>query len=115
MVNPGFFQGARKEFLLGEKAAYNAAITGGYARRDTLAKIQRHFLKRFPIGLPLTVDPSAEELAAFDDDTPDKEDEAPEEENMTPEEFVIARQAFEERMRLFQFRKEVSDVVLCLL
>jgi hypothetical protein len=110
MVNPGFFQGARKEFLLGEKAAYNAAVTGGYAR-DTLAKIQR----RFPIGLPLTVDPSAEELAAFDDNTPDKEDKAPDEENMTPEEFVIAGQAFEERMRLIQFRKEVSDVVLCLL
>ena len=107
MVNPGSFQGARKDFLLGEKVAYKAAVTGGYAR-DALATIQRRFFKCFPIGLPLTVDPSAEELAAIDDDTPDDEEEDPEEKNMTPEEFVVARQAFQERRRLFLFRKAAS-------
>ena len=51
MVNPGTFRGLRKEFLLGEKATYSEAVTGGYAA-DALANIQRRYFKRFPPELP---------------------------------------------------------------
>ena len=114
MVNPGSFQGTRKEFLLGEKAAYKVAVTGGYAR-DALSIIQGRFLRRFPIDLSLSVEPTPEELAAVNDETPDLEYEAPDEEKMTPDEFSEATKAFEDRQSLIQFRKDVSNVVLCLL
>ena len=113
MVNPGSFQGARKEFLLAEKAAYKEAVAGGYAR-DALANIQRRFFKRFLINLPLSVDPTPEELAAVDDDVPEVEYEAPDEDRMLPDEFSVAMKAFEDRQRLIQFREDVSTVVPCL-
>jgi hypothetical protein len=39
MVNPGAFQGARKDFLLSQKAEYKAGVLRGYAG-DPLAQIQ---------------------------------------------------------------------------
>jgi hypothetical protein len=114
MVNPGSFRGIRKEFLLGEKPTYSVAVIGGCAR-DTLANIQRRFLKRFPIDLSDSVDPTPEVLAAIDDDTPDEEYEAPDQEKMTVDEFSEATRVIEDRQRRIQFRKDVSDVViLCL-
>jgi hypothetical protein len=114
MVNPGSFQGARKEFLFGEKPAYQAAVSGGYAR-DALAIIQRRFFKRFPIDLPLSDDPTPDALASVNDDTPDDEPEAPDEDlMMAPEEFTAAIEVFKQRQSLIQFRKEVSDIVCCL-
>jgi hypothetical protein len=114
MVNPGSFKGPRKEFLLGEKPVYKAAVAGGYVG-DTLAKIHRPFFKRFPVDMPVDVDPTPEELVAVDDNIPDEEDEAPDPIKMTPEEFEALSKAFKERQHLIQFRKAVSStVVLCL-
>ena len=39
MVNPGAFQGLRKQFLMNEKPTYKAGVLGGYAA-DALANIQ---------------------------------------------------------------------------
>ncbi len=114
MVNPGSFRGARKDFLLGEKPPYKAAVSGGYAR-DALATIQRRYFKRFPIDLPDTVDPTPDQLAAIDDDMPDVEHKAPNAENMGLDEFEAAMKAFDDRQRLIQFQKDVSDVFFCLL
>ena len=75
MVNPGAFQGSRKAFLLSQKADYRDGVVGGYAA-DALAKIQRKYFKRYPIDLPDLKEPSAEWLAAVDDDAPEVEQEA---------------------------------------
>lgn len=72
MVNPGSFQGSRKEFLLSQKAAYSAGVAGGYAT-DALALIQHHYFKRYPIDLPHEQEPDAEALASIDYDAPDVE------------------------------------------
>jgi hypothetical protein len=111
MVNPGSFRGPRKEFLVEEKPAYKAAVTGGYMR-DTLANIQCQFFKRFLIDMPLNVDPTPQELAAIDDDTPDGEDKVPNPNKLTPEEFEAVSKVFEEMQQLILFQKGVS--YLCL-
>ena len=86
MVNPGVFQGSRKEFLLGERASYSAAVAGGYAV-DALALIQRHYFKRYPVELPHTLEPSPEFLAAVDDDAPDDEIPVPDQDQMSEEDY----------------------------
>ncbi|KAF9539374.1 hypothetical protein CPC08DRAFT_651195 [Agrocybe pediades] len=104
MVNPGAFQGARKEFLLGEKAAYVAGVQGGYSK-DALAFIQRRYFKRFPIEMPQDQEPSQAELAAVDDEKPDPEIGPLDEDSMTPEDYREAQARREERRKLIEFRK----------
>jgi len=111
MVNPGAFQGPRKEFLLGKKPGYAAAVAGGYTR-DCIAIIQRCYLKRFPIDLLHDEDPTPEHLASVDDDGPDVEPEEPDEANSSPEEYRAAKEKLEERRDLLQFRKGVSYIIL---
>ncbi|KAF9471337.1 hypothetical protein BDN70DRAFT_939020 [Pholiota conissans] len=106
MVNPGAFRGMRKEFLMSEKAAYSAAVEGGYAA-DALAQIQRRYFKRFPIDLPHDEDPSPEALALVDDDAADPEPNTsePDPERLSLEEFAATMEHVEERRKLLQFRK----------
>lgn len=106
MVHPGAFRGSRKEFLTGEKAAYNAGVDGGYAA-DALATIQRRYLKRYPIDLPHEDEPTADFLAAVDDNTPDAELPPPDEEAST-EEYEAEVERRRRRGKLVDFRKAVS-------
>ncbi|PPQ76699.1 hypothetical protein CVT26_004469 [Gymnopilus dilepis] len=104
MVNPGAFRGSRREFLLGEKAAYAAGLDGGYGA-DALALIQRRFFKRYPIDLGHNVEPSPEHLASVDDNAPDIEPEEPDPEKLSPEDYEAAKKASDHRKKSIQFRK----------
>ncbi|KAJ3506986.1 hypothetical protein NLJ89_g6560 [Agrocybe chaxingu] len=104
MPNPGSFQGLRKEFLIGEKAAYAAAVAGG-CTKDALAVIQRRFFKRFPVDLLLDEEPTAEHLAAVNDDEPDPDEESPKEDELTPEKYAEAVERLKERRRQIVYRK----------
>ena len=106
-MNPGAFHGQQKDFLLGEKAAYTAGVDGGYTK-DTIALIQRRYLKCFPIDLPHDQELTAEHLQAVKDDEPEPEHTAPDDTKMGPEEYEAAVKAFEERQKLLKFRKGVS-------
>lgn len=110
MVNPGAFQGARKDFLLSQKAEYKAGVLGGYAG-DALAQIQRKYFKRFPIELAHTEDPTPEWLAAVDDDAPEPEQEEPDVLALSEDEYAAAMKNLEERRALFTFRKAVSHAL----
>lgn len=70
MPNPGSFHGARKAFLLSQKAEFAAAVKDHNAA-EILSQILRRFFKRFPIDLPDDYEPSEAQLAAVDDDAPD--------------------------------------------
>jgi len=106
MVNPGVFRGSRKDFLLGEKAAYVAGVQGGYVH-DALVDIQRKYLKRYPISLPHSEEPSSESLASIDDNAPDPEQEEPDKEKMEPEAYAEAMKAVEVCRSLIVYRKAV--------
>ena len=106
MVNPGAFRGSRKEFLMGEKAAYSAGMAGGYGA-DALALIQRRYFKCYPVNLPHHEEPTAEHLAAVNDEAPEPEPEEPNPEVMTIEECEAATKELEKRQTILQFRKAV--------
>lgn len=111
MVNPGAFRGPRREFLLGEKAAYGQAVMEGYTG-EAVANIQRRYFKRFPIDLPHDQDPTPEQLQAVDDEEVEPELEEPDPTKMLPEEFKAALSSLEARQKLIEFRKAVSSVSL---
>ncbi|KAF9039393.1 hypothetical protein BJ165DRAFT_1322946, partial [Panaeolus papilionaceus] len=72
MVNPGVFQGCRKEFLVSQKPNYEAAVHSGHSK-DAITIIQRKYHKRFPITLPHDEEPLQEHWDSVDDDAPDEE------------------------------------------
>jgi hypothetical protein len=109
MVNPGAFQGSRKEFLLSQKPAYKVGVLGGYAA-DALSQIQRKYFKRYPIDLPHQEEPSVEWLAAVDDDAPDVEQEEPDASTNDDEELAAAVERMAERKLLLTFRQAVSNM-----
>ena len=117
MVNPGAFQGSRKEFLLSKKLAYKEGVQGGYAA-DALANIQRQYLKRYPIDFPHEKEPAPEVLAAVDDDSPEQDFEAPDPSTMDEQEYALALENLENQRKLLLFRKAVSCgglfMVVCL-
>lgn len=110
MVNPGAFRGARKEFLLGEKAAYAQGVEDSYAA-DALANIWRRYFLRFPIDLPEDQEPTEEELQAVDDNTAIPDVPEPDAETLSPEEYQIAVEALNDRKRRLNYKKAVSDLV----
>lgn len=114
MPNPGAFQGSRKEFLLGEKEAYNLAVDGGYTS-EALALICRRYFKRYPVDLPHNTEPSAEHLAAVDDNTPDSDIQEPDIFAMSREEYDIAMDLVKQRRMSIDFRKAVSTHCLACL
>ncbi|KAF9472823.1 hypothetical protein BDN70DRAFT_780715, partial [Pholiota conissans] len=72
MVNPGAFQGSRREFLTAQKELYANAVTDNHVA-DAVADIQRRYFKRYPITLPHTEEPSTESLANVDDNSADSD------------------------------------------
>ena len=111
MVHPGAFKGLRKDFLMGEKADFAAAIEGGYTR-DALAHIQRRFFKRFPLDPAEGVEPSPEHLATVDDDKPDDEPEEPDKQVMTAERYNEAVKNLEDQ-RQFQLLSRWCRIWQC--
>ena len=107
MVNPGTFQGSQKEFLLGERPSYSTGVAGGYAA-DVLALIQQRYFKQYPLDLPHTVEPSAEFLAAVDDDAAEVDITEPDQDRMSNEEYEEAINQLAERQKLFSYHKAVS-------
>lgn len=107
MVNPGAFQGLRKQFLMNEKPAYTAGVQGGFAA-DALANIQRRYFRRFPIDLPHDQEPTVEWLAAVNDNAPDTELEITGTDKLTSVEFEEAVAQLKERRKLVKYRKAVS-------
>lgn len=113
MVNPGVFHGRRKEFLLGERAAYAEAVQCGSAV-DAIGDIWRRFFKRFPIDMPDDKEPTDEELAAVDDEAADPEAIEPDPEKMSRKKYKKALKAAEARRKRLSFKKAVSDLVTLL-
>lgn len=107
MVNPGAFLGSRKVFLLSQKAYYKDGVVGGYAA-DVLAQIQRKYFKRYPLDLPHHEEPTAEWLAAVDDESPDVEQDEPDITTLDEEQYTVAVEQFRARKSLLKFRKAVS-------
>jgi len=110
MVNPGTFQGSRKEFLVGERPSYSAGVAGGYAA-DALALIRRRYFKWYPLDLPHTVEPSAEFLATVDDDAADVNITEPDQNHMGNEEYEAAIKRLAECQKLFSYHKAVSHAL----
>ncbi|KDR66323.1 hypothetical protein GALMADRAFT_147927 [Galerina marginata CBS 339.88] len=104
MVNPGAFQGRRKDFLMDEKANYSEGVTGGYAA-DALAIIFKRYFLRFPVDLPHEEEPTAEFLASVDDSAPVPETQEPDADNLSPEDYAAALEKLEERRKTINFRK----------
>jgi len=106
MVNPGSFKGARKEFLLAQKADYAASVVGGYTA-DCLADIQRRYFKRFPIEHEHNVDPPREWLDSIDDNAIDPEPVPPDEDSIADAEFEALQREWMGRRKAIIARKEV--------
>jgi hypothetical protein len=107
MVNPGAFQGSRKDFLKSQKFDYQAGVVGGYTA-DALAQIQRKYLKRYPIDLPHNEEPSTEWLAAVDDEAAEEELAGPDVDALDEDELAEAMVKSEERRTMLCYRKAVS-------
>jgi hypothetical protein len=112
MVNPGAFQGSRKDFLTSKKEEYNVAMQAGVAA-DVLASIQRQYFKRYPVDFPHDEEPTADVLAAVDDDFPEEETQSPDSSTMNGEEYAAALKALETRRKTLVFRKAVSSSLYC--
>jgi len=107
MVNPGIFRGTRYTFLMGEKATYKAGVEGKYTG-DALANIQSRYFRRYPVELPLDEEPTAEFLAAVDDNRPDVDQPCPDPEKLTEAEYKAEVERLEEHADLIDIRKRVS-------
>ncbi|KDR81130.1 hypothetical protein GALMADRAFT_136178 [Galerina marginata CBS 339.88] len=104
MVNPGAFQGSRKEFMLSQREIYSQAVADGHAA-ETAAEIQRKYFKRFPVDLPHEKEPTPEHLAAVDDDAMDPDYEEPDADKLSPDDYTAAMAVVEVRRRTLAFRK----------
>ncbi len=107
MVNPGTFQGSRKEFLLAQADLFSNAVVHGHVL-DTIADIQRRYFKRYPPSLPHDEEPTAEWLAAVDDNAPDDEILPPRRGELDEEAYDKALAQYSEMLAAIQSRKDVS-------
>jgi hypothetical protein len=89
MPNPGTYHGARLAFLLEQKPSYTTAVSQGCVV-EKVADICRRYFKRFPIKLPLDVDPNPASLAAVNDDEADPDPVLPDAVVMSVEEYNAA-------------------------
>lgn len=106
MVNPGAFSGQRKAFLDAQRAAYAAAVAENHVN-DTVADIQRRYFKRFPLTLSHTQEPTAEFIAAIDDDAPDAELVPPRQDGVDPDVDARAQRVYEFQCSELKMRKAV--------
>lgn len=107
MVNPGAFSGSRKEFLISQKEFYAIAVHEDNAA-EAISIIQRRYFLRYPVELPHDEEPSAEHLAAVDDDTAVPDPEGPDPDIMSLEDYEVALSKWVDRQKLVLFRKAVS-------
>ena len=107
MVNPGSFKGSRKEFLLSQAELFANAVIHSHVL-DTIADIQRRYFKRYPPSLPHDEEPTAEWLAAVDDNAPDDEILPPRRDEMDEEEYTQAMAHYNDMLATIQSRKDVS-------
>ena len=114
MVNPGSFLGSRFEFLRAQNRLYAAAVISN-TKEECIGDIQRRYFKRYPIDLEHNVEPAPEFLARVDDDEADPEVVAPDPSVLSLEEFNQATEAFGERRKELNFRKQVSRELVILL
>ncbi|KAF9550943.1 hypothetical protein CPC08DRAFT_647741, partial [Agrocybe pediades] len=105
MVNPGTFQGSRKEFLLAQASAYAKGMEDGTVS-DVVADIQRRYFKRYPIELPHEEEPSPEALAAVNDDSPDPEIPEPCLETLGEEAYAAELERLNKRQKDIKARKD---------
>lgn len=108
MVNRTF-KGRRLEWLLAQKPAYEDAVTKATIPSFLDATFAR-FCRRFPIDLPLDQEPTAEFLAAVDDNAPEPEQETPRD-DMDEEEKTIAEAAQRARQAIIRQRRKVSSAI----
>lgn len=106
MVNPGAFVGTRKQFLSDQQELYAEAVVENHVA-DTIADIQRRYFKRYPISLSHTQEPTAEFLAAVDDDAPDPEFSPPSADGLSDEAYARARRVYELQVAELKMRKAV--------
>lgn len=106
MVNPGTFQGSRGEFLLAQSAVYASAVADGHIN-DTVADIQRRYLKRYPMSLPHNQEPTKEWLDQVDDDAPDPDPLEPDYNSMDADTANALKIEREKESELLKDRKDV--------
>lgn len=106
MVNPGSFLGSRGDFIKAQTALYASAVKDNHVA-DTVANIQRRYLKRFPVTLPDNEEPSDEWLAQVDDDAPDKEIHPPDTSSLEKDAAVKALAEYTDLVARTKFKKEV--------
>lgn len=111
MVNPGSFPGSRGEFINAQTQLYAEAVKDNHIG-DTLANIQRRFLKRYPVTLQDNEEPSAEWLAQVDDDAPDEELHPPKVDEMDKDAADKALAEYTNLVARVKFKKDVSTVSL---
>ena len=111
MVNPGTFQGSRKDFLQSQKADYQAGVVGSYAA-NALAQIQHKYLKCYLIDLLHNEEPSTEWLAAVDDDAAEEELAGPDIDALDEDELAEAMMKSEKQRTMLCYRKAVSCCVI---
>ena len=70
--------------------------------------MKRRFFKRFPLDMPDDVDPTPEELAAVDDNTPEPEPVVPDQEKMSEDEYQVAFNDMMDRRKRIAYRCGVS-------
>lgn len=111
MVNPGGYQGSRKQFLDDQQEFYAAAVEDKRIA-DAVADIQRRYFKRFPLTLSHSEEPTEDFLAAVDDDAPDPELSPPQHGTLTDEAYARARRVYEFQVKELTMRKAVRTLWL---
>lgn len=102
MPNPGVFGLSQKQFLMGEKEKYAAAVAKG-AAKDQIKDITRQFFLYYPVDRPFEEQPTSEALALVNVDFPSPEYPLP---IHLPEE---STESYEKRMRDYE---EYSQTLL---
>lgn len=99
------FKGLRFGFLTEQLPLYTAAAADGTVK-EFLDTLYARYARRFPIDVPLDVDPLPDALAAVDDDAPEPEQDFLAD-LLSPEEQGDAERKMVERQALIQKRKKV--------
>lgn len=80
----------------------DVAMQAGVAA-DVLASIQRQYFKQYPVDFPHDEEPTADVLAAVDNDFPEEETQSLDSSTMNGEEYAAALKALETRRKMLVF------------
>lgn len=106
------FKTARFEFLTSQLPDYSAAVANGTVG-EFVDLVYAQYARRFPIELPLSEDPSPEELAAVDNNAPVPEPIARCLDDLSGEEVAEEQAKMMARQGLIKKRKKVSCICYC--